>query len=258
MEKAKVVSKAVYRVALRGDAILAHPRWNKGTAFTEQERKDFKLVGRLPSRLNTIDDQCARAWDQLDSQDSDLAKNAFLQSLHDQNWILFYELLRRNLRKLMPIVYTPTEACLQCFPDTYNNIGIRRLTRSQTIPICLDGPVTVFILLSPIKIQWKKTSSSRREERIWILSYAQTRRPSLASAIRVLGYVNHLRTLSHSTFLTEAHRASGYVFLTFSNIFASYRIVKISSAKAVIYTCANETLWLSIQHMLSFPRLSAG
>ncbi|KAI0028589.1 hypothetical protein K488DRAFT_58233 [Vararia minispora EC-137] len=101
---------AVYHVALRGESILTHPRWNKGTAFTEQERKDFGLIGRLPSRINTIDEQCARAWDQLVSQDSDIQKNAFLQSLKEQNWVLYYELLRRNLRELMPIVYTPTEA----------------------------------------------------------------------------------------------------------------------------------------------------
>ncbi|VDC06716.1 unnamed protein product [Peniophora sp. CBMAI 1063] len=101
---------ATYRVALRGEDILEHPRWNKGTAFTDQERKAFGLVGRLPSRVNTIDEQCARAWDQLQQRDSPIRKNSFLQSLKEQNWVLYYQLLRRHLTDLMPIVYTPTEA----------------------------------------------------------------------------------------------------------------------------------------------------
>lgn len=68
-----------YRVALRGEDILEHPRWNKGTAFTYQERKDFGLIGRLPTRVNTIDEQCARAYDQLQQRDSPIRKNSFLQ-----------------------------------------------------------------------------------------------------------------------------------------------------------------------------------
>ncbi|KAH9996489.1 hypothetical protein BJV77DRAFT_987325 [Russula vinacea] len=99
-----------FRVALRGDAILTNPHWNKGTAFTFNERKQFGLIGRLPSQVNTLDQQCQRAHDQLASLDTPLRKNSFLQSLKEQNSVLFYQLLRRNLRELMPIIYTPTEA----------------------------------------------------------------------------------------------------------------------------------------------------
>lgn len=103
-------SDTVFRVALHGDAILTKPRWNKGTGFTLAERKQFGLVGRLPIRVNTLDEQCDRAYDQLNSRDSDLRKNSFLQSLKDQNWVLYYALLARHLRELIPIIYTPTEA----------------------------------------------------------------------------------------------------------------------------------------------------
>ena len=99
----------ISRVALRGDAILTNPHWNKGTAFTVDERKQFGLIGRLPYQVNTLDEQCQRAYDQLLSRDSALRKNSFLQSLKDQNTILFYQLLRRHLRELLPIIYTPTE-----------------------------------------------------------------------------------------------------------------------------------------------------
>ncbi len=34
------------------------PYWNKGTAFTTKEREEFDLVGRLPYRINSLDQQC--------------------------------------------------------------------------------------------------------------------------------------------------------------------------------------------------------
>lgn len=97
------------RVALRGEAILNHPRFNKGTAFTRAERTAFGLTGKLPYRVNSLDEQCQRAYDQLRAQDTDIGKNSFLQSMKEQNWVLYYTLLTRHLRELVPIIYTPTE-----------------------------------------------------------------------------------------------------------------------------------------------------
>ncbi|KAI4524915.1 hypothetical protein K525DRAFT_277813 [Schizophyllum commune Loenen D] len=98
------------RVALRGEGILTSPRFNKGTAFTEREREDFGLVGRLPYRVNTLEEQCERAYAQLSSRDHPLRKNTFLQSMKDQNWVLYYALLKKHLKETVPIVYTPTQA----------------------------------------------------------------------------------------------------------------------------------------------------
>jgi malate dehydrogenase (oxaloacetate-decarboxylating) len=78
------MSKQAIRVALRGDALLHSPRWNKGSAFTAAERRAFNLVGRLPAQVNNLDEQCKRAYDQLESHASPISKNAFLQSLRDQ------------------------------------------------------------------------------------------------------------------------------------------------------------------------------
>ncbi|KAK0184632.1 hypothetical protein F5146DRAFT_1074385 [Armillaria mellea] len=103
-------SKTSYNVALHGDAILTSSSWNKGTAFTMAERKAFGLTGRLPYRVNTLDEQCQRAYDQLQARDSPLRKNSFLQSLKNQNWVLYFALLSRHLSELVPIIYTPTEA----------------------------------------------------------------------------------------------------------------------------------------------------
>ncbi|EED77741.1 predicted protein [Postia placenta Mad-698-R] len=98
------------RVALRGDSILTHPRFNKGTAFPAHERKAFGLTGRLPYRANTLEEQCRRAYDQLITRETPIRKNTFLQSLKDQNLTLYYGLLSRHLKELIPIIYTPTQA----------------------------------------------------------------------------------------------------------------------------------------------------
>lgn len=97
------------RIALRGQAILSNPRFNKGSAFTLKERLDFKLTGRLPYRVNDLEQQCNRAYEQLKTRNEPLRKNTFLQSLKDQNLTLYYALLARHLKELVPIIYTPTE-----------------------------------------------------------------------------------------------------------------------------------------------------
>ena len=49
---------------LRGYALLHNPRLNKGTAFTEAERRAYGLEGLLPPAVTNIDLQVARrhAW----------------------------------------------------------------------------------------------------------------------------------------------------------------------------------------------------
>lgn len=133
------------RVALKGKALLTSPRFNKGTAFSHDERIAFSLQGRLPYRPNTLEKQCQRAYEQLKRREWDrpesgykkreemseremeradeemnLRKNTFLQSLKDQNWTLYYALLARHLKELVPVIYTPTQvrdslSVLDCF-----------------------------------------------------------------------------------------------------------------------------------------------
>jgi len=42
--------KSVIETGQRGTGMIHDPLLNKGTAFTEKERKDFGLEGLLPSR----------------------------------------------------------------------------------------------------------------------------------------------------------------------------------------------------------------
>jgi malate dehydrogenase (oxaloacetate-decarboxylating) len=92
----------------KGRAVLADPRLNRGTAFTQQERQALDLVGLLPPQVLTQDQQVARAYAQYTAQPNDLAKNIYLTALHDRNEVLFYRLIGDHLPEMLPIVYTPT------------------------------------------------------------------------------------------------------------------------------------------------------
>jgi malate dehydrogenase (oxaloacetate-decarboxylating) len=95
-------------IKVRGRAVLADPRINRGTAFTAEERRALGLTGLLPPRVLTLDQQAARAYDQYLDQPDDLAKNVNLTALHDRNEVLFYRLVADHLAEMLPIVYTPT------------------------------------------------------------------------------------------------------------------------------------------------------
>jgi malate dehydrogenase (oxaloacetate-decarboxylating) len=97
-----------WRTTLRGRQVLADPRINKGTAFTETERTDLGLTGLIPAAIFTLDDQEARVYAQYRGQPDDLARNVTLSALHDRNEVLFYRLLTDHISEMLPIVYTPT------------------------------------------------------------------------------------------------------------------------------------------------------
>ncbi len=89
-------------------AIVTNPLTNRGTAFSEEERRRLGLVGRFPSAVETLEQQAARAYAQLHSCATDLHKYIFLDQLHDRNEVLYYRVLTDHLAELLPIVYDPT------------------------------------------------------------------------------------------------------------------------------------------------------
>jgi malate dehydrogenase (oxaloacetate-decarboxylating) len=93
---------------LRGRHVLSDPRINKGTAFSDSERRELGLTGLIPAAHFTLDDQVARVYAQYRRQPGDLARNVTLTALHDRNEVLFYRLLTDHLSEMLPIVYTPT------------------------------------------------------------------------------------------------------------------------------------------------------
>jgi malate dehydrogenase (oxaloacetate-decarboxylating) len=87
--------------------VLEDPILDKGTAFTESERDSLGLTGRLPSAVLTLDQQAQRAYQQMLRQGDDLAKNVYMEQLHDRNEVLYYRVLADHLAELLPIVYDP-------------------------------------------------------------------------------------------------------------------------------------------------------
>lgn len=88
--------------------IVTDPLTNRGTAFTEEERRRLGLIGRFPSAVETLDQQAARAYAQLTAQPTNLDKYVFLDQLHNRNEVLYYRVLTDHLSELLPIVYDPT------------------------------------------------------------------------------------------------------------------------------------------------------
>ena len=116
----KKTGKPMIKTSISGKHLLALPQLNKGTAFTQSERETFGLLGKLPHRIETLDEQVTRAYLQLSQYTTSLQKNIYLNNLHDKNHILFYQLLAQNLEELIPIIYTPTVGqAVQAFSREY-------------------------------------------------------------------------------------------------------------------------------------------
>jgi malate dehydrogenase (oxaloacetate-decarboxylating) len=93
-----------------GRELLRDPRFNRGTAFSLDERRALDLEGLLPSAVQTLEQQSTRAFEQYQAQPSNLAKNEFLAALHDRNEVLYYRLLEEHLKEMLPVVYDPVVA----------------------------------------------------------------------------------------------------------------------------------------------------
>src|ERR671923_1825006 len=90
-----------------GKDLMSDPTLNKGTALTEEERTEFDLHGLLPPVVETLEQQCMRAYEAYKRKDDDLERHIFLRALQDTNETLFYALLYRHIGEMAPIIYTP-------------------------------------------------------------------------------------------------------------------------------------------------------
>jgi malate dehydrogenase (oxaloacetate-decarboxylating) len=93
----------------QGHALLSNATLSKGSAFPAHERRAFGLQGLLPSRVQTLDMQVQRAYEQYSQKTTDIGKNTFMTSLKAQNETLYYRVIQTHLKEMMPIIYTPTE-----------------------------------------------------------------------------------------------------------------------------------------------------
>jgi malate dehydrogenase (oxaloacetate-decarboxylating)(NADP+) len=114
--------------------LIHNPRLNKGTAFTEAERRARGMEGLLPPVSTTLELQVARIHAELANLENDLQKYLLLSDLQARNETLFYAVLMSDPASFMPLVYTPTvgEAC-QKFDHIF------REARGMYLPISARG-----------------------------------------------------------------------------------------------------------------------
>jgi len=98
-----------------GIGLLREPTLNKGTAFTEEERRALGLEGLLPPYVTSLEKQIIRVMENFYKKPTDLERYIYLMSLLDRNETLFYRVVMDKIEEIMPIVYTPTvgQACQQ-------------------------------------------------------------------------------------------------------------------------------------------------
>jgi malate dehydrogenase (oxaloacetate-decarboxylating)(NADP+) len=121
---------------LSGYDLLHHPRLNKGTAFTETERRKYGLEGLLPLAVTNIELQAARRHTEIANLGDDLQKYLVLSDLQARNETLFYAVVMADPATYLPLVYTPTvgEAC-QKFGHIF------RQARGMYLPISARGRI---------------------------------------------------------------------------------------------------------------------
>lgn len=106
---------------LYGPLLLNSPLFNKGTAFTRQERADFNLNGLLPPQIDTLDEQLERAYLQLSKLKTAIAKNDYMTNLRLTNKTLYFALIKKHILELVPIIYTPTEGdAIASYSERFN------------------------------------------------------------------------------------------------------------------------------------------
>jgi malate dehydrogenase (oxaloacetate-decarboxylating)(NADP+) len=119
-----------------GYDLLRNPRLNKGTAFTEAERRARGLEGLLPPAVTSMELQVARRHAEIANLDDNLQKYLVLSDMQARNETLYYAVLMSDTATYMPLVYTPTvgEAC-QKFAHIF------RTARGMYLPISARGRV---------------------------------------------------------------------------------------------------------------------
>jgi malate dehydrogenase (oxaloacetate-decarboxylating) len=97
----------IIETTFTGKQLLNTTLLNKGTAFSYEERCELGLLGKLPERIETLEEQVARTYGQLNRYKNKLNRFIFLSNLQDMNETLFYRLASDYLAELLPIIYTP-------------------------------------------------------------------------------------------------------------------------------------------------------
>ena len=147
-----------WRTTLRGRQVLADPRINKGTAFSDEERADLGLIGLIPAGHMTLDQQAGRVYAQFLRQSSNLARNVLLNELHDRNEVLYYRVLADHLSEMLPVIYTPTVGqAIENYSHEYR--------RPRGVYLSVDQPELIEESLRGLRPRRRRRGPDRRHRR---------------------------------------------------------------------------------------------
>lgn len=90
--------------------ILNNPYINKGTGFTLAERQRLGLIGSLPAKVQTLQEQADQTYAQFKTKPAGLPQRQFLMEIFNTNRTLFFYLMGQHIVEFMPIVYDPVIA----------------------------------------------------------------------------------------------------------------------------------------------------
>lgn len=93
-----------------GQTRLNDPFLNRGTAFTEEQRKQYHLEGMLPPQEQSLESQVREVYLQYQEKSTNLEKRIFLMTIFNTNRVLFFKIFSEHVTEFMPIVYDPTIA----------------------------------------------------------------------------------------------------------------------------------------------------
>jgi malate dehydrogenase (oxaloacetate-decarboxylating)(NADP+) len=101
--------------AATGGGCLDDPMVNKGTAYTRDERTRLRLEGLLPPRVESLQEQVARVFENVRGKTTPLERYRYLRAIQENNETLFFRVVLDHLEEMTPIIYTPTvgQACVE-------------------------------------------------------------------------------------------------------------------------------------------------
>ncbi|XP_017115375.1 NADP-dependent malic enzyme [Drosophila elegans] len=88
--------------------LIMDGRYNKGLAFTIEERQRLGIMGLMPCSVRSIEDQLDAARANFDAGPSNISRFTYLSAVHNRHRRLYYRFVRDNIEEVLPIVYTPT------------------------------------------------------------------------------------------------------------------------------------------------------
>ena len=218
-----------------GYAILRNPFLNKGTAFTLQERENLGLIGTLPSKVQTIDEQSEQAYQQFLSKDKLLEKRIFLMNLFNENVTLFYHLMDQHVSEFMPIVYDPVVAdSIEQYNEIFTNpqnAAFLSIDRPEDITDTLrnasDGRDIKLVVVTDAEGilgmgDWGVNGVDIAVGKLMVYTAAAGIDPSAVLAVSIDAGTNNQSLLNDSLYLGNKHaRIAGNEYLKFIDQFVS-------------------------------------